>query len=170
MPLGLVAYSCAVHIGSGRQVITHRLAGDFVRSMLIRRLAVVALILLGVSAVAATGSSSKSSGSSAKSSGSHPPAADVTISKCFMTTNQFEGPAATLTILNHSSKSSNYLITVAFESSDGKTQLDTGSASVNNLAPGQTTSTDATSLKSELRSQSKFTCKVADVTRLSAVG
>jgi hypothetical protein len=69
--------------------------------------------------------------------------------------------------VNHSSKTSNYLITVAFESPDGKTQLDTGNAVVNNLASGQSATETADSLKSELNSQ-KFVCKVADVTRYAS--
>ena len=39
---------------------------------------------------------------------------------------------------NHSSKPSNYIIEVVFETPDGKTQLDTASALVNHLAAGQT--------------------------------
>ena len=142
--------------------------------LLLRRVATVAVILAGVMIVAATGSSSKSGTSKSPGvpgagSGSHPATADVTITTCAIASNQFEGPSATLQVLNHSTKASDYLITVAFDSPDGKTQLDTGNANVQNLAPGQKASTDATSLKSELRNQ-KFVCKVADVTRLSAVG
>ncbi len=93
----------------------------------------------------------------------------MTIKSCAISDNQFEGPKATLEVLNHSSKSSDYIITVAFDSPDGKTQLDTGTALVNNLAPNQQTSTDATSVKQDVRDQ-KFVCKVVDVTRTSAVG
>jgi ABC-type oligopeptide transport system substrate-binding subunit len=142
--------------------------------LLVRRIAIVVVILLGVAIVAASGSSSKSGSSTSPGvpgagNGSHPATADVTITKCAISSNQFEGPTATLQVLNHSSKSSNYIIAVAFDSPDGKTQLDTGDAGVQNLASGQKTSTDASSLKSELRNQ-KFVCKIADVTRLSAVG
>ncbi len=93
----------------------------------------------------------------------------MTITKCALSSNEFEGPSATLQVLNHSSKSSDYIITVAFDSPDGKTQLDTGDATVSNLAAGQKTSTDAPSLKAELRTK-KFVCKIANVTRTSAVG
>ena len=97
------------------------------RSQVVRRLAIVAVVLIGVAVVAASGSSSKSGsstpGSSAASTGSHPAAADVTIAKCAISSNQFEGPTATLQVLNHSSKSSDYIITIAFDSPDGKTQL-----------------------------------------------
>jgi hypothetical protein len=140
----------------------------------VRRLAIVAVVVLGIAVVAASGSSSKSGsstpGSSAASTGgSHPATADVAITKCALASNDLEGPDASLQVLNHSSKSSNYIITIAFDSPDGKTQLDTGNATVSNLAAGQKTSTDAPSLKSELRGQ-KFVCKVADVLRTSAVG
>jgi hypothetical protein len=42
-------------------------------------------------------------------------------------------------VTNHSSKASNYLITAAVESPDGKTQYDTSTLVVLRLAPGQTT-------------------------------
>jgi hypothetical protein len=42
-----------------------------------------------------------------------------------------------MTVTNHSSKPSNYLIDVAVNSADGKTQLDTATALVSNLDPGQ---------------------------------
>jgi hypothetical protein len=93
--------------------------------------------------------------------------ADVTITKCAPSSNEFLGAEATLSITNHSSKTSNYLITVAFDSPDGATQLDTGNAAVQNLAPSQTTTETASSLKSETRSQ-HFVCKVADVTRYAS--
>src|SRR4051794_51936 len=139
------------------------------RQSVLRRIGSVGAILLGVAAVAASGSSAKSSGSPGNGSAAHPATADVTISKCAMSSNEFEGPTASLAVFNHSSKPSNYIITVTFESPDGKTQLDTANATVQNLAAGQKTSTDASSLKSELRGK-KFACKVADVTRLLATG
>lgn len=47
-----------------------------------------------------------------------------------------------VTITNHSSKRSDYMITVALESADGHTQYDTADVYVQNLEPGQTTSQD----------------------------
>jgi len=44
----------------------------------------------------------------------------------------------TITVLNHSSKRSDYLIDVAVQSADAKTQYDTGTALINNVDPGQT--------------------------------
>ena len=90
--------------------------------------------------------------------------ADVTVAGC-TTDPTLNTPKATLSVVNHSSKSSNYLITVAFDAPDGS-QFDTGNASVQTLAPGQTASTDATSLKEN--PPSGITCKVTDVTRLAS--
>jgi hypothetical protein len=131
-----------------------------------RRIAIALSVVLGSAAVAASGGSS-SGGSPGEGSAQHPATADVTISKCGLPKNPYEGPRATLSITNNSSKASNYLITIAFESPDGTKQLDTGDATVDNLGPGQQTTTNADSLKSGLRHK-KFVCKVADVTRLSA--
>lgn len=142
-----------------------------------QRLLILAVIAVaGLATVASGGNSSKSTGNSNGTSGgaqsnsgnnSNPPQADVTITGCALADNQFEGPVAHLNVTNHSSKASNYIITVAFDSPDGKTQLDTGNANVQNLAPGQSSQQDAPSLKSELRTQ-QFTCKVAQVDRLAA--
>lgn len=94
------------------------------------------------------------------------PAADVAITACADSENGFLGPEATLTITNNSSKTSNYIITIAFESPDGATQIDTGSAFVNNLGPGQSTTKTASSLQTD-RGQ-EFVCRVADVSRFAA--
>ena len=133
-----------------------------------RRVPILLAVALGSFAVAAWGGSS-SGGAPGEGSGDHPAAADVAITKCAVAKNPFEGPKATLSVTNHSSKSSNYLITIAFDSPDGTRQLDTGDASVDNLGPGQQTTTTALSLKSGLRKK-KFVCKVTDVTRFSADG
>ena len=92
--------------------------------------------------------------------------ADVTITKCAPSTNGFSGPEATVSVVNHSSKTSNYIITVAFESPNGATQLDTGNAAVQNLAAGQSNRNGGI-FESELNSQ-QFVCKVADVTRYAS--
>ena len=76
----------------------------------------------------------------------NPPADDVTLGEC--------GPAegtrfmrATVEVLNHSSESSNYIITVAFESEDGGRQLTTTTAFVNGLGADQTTTAEANSFQ-----------------------
>jgi hypothetical protein len=43
-----------------------------------------------------------------------------------------------ITVVNHSSERSDYMIDVAVQSPDGKTQYDTGSAYITNVDPGQT--------------------------------
>lgn len=125
------------------------------------------MVAASVMALAASGDEKKSGNPVSGSGGDHPALADVSVTKCALPDNQFEGPEATLAVKNNSSKTSNYIITVAFESPDGAKQLDTGNANVQNLAAGQSTEVTATSLKEELRGQ-QFTCKVSDVTRLAS--
>jgi hypothetical protein len=45
-----------------------------------------------------------------------------------------------ITVVNHSSKRSDYMIEVAVQSADGKTQYDTGTTLISNVDPGQTAS------------------------------
>jgi len=73
---------------------------------------------------------------------------------------------ADLTITNHSSKASNYMVTVAFEDKAGN-QLGTGIASADHLEPGQSKPTQALST-TEAPAGAEFTCKVADITRYAA--
>lgn len=47
---------------------------------------------------------------------------------------------APVTVTNHSSKRSDYVITVALESADGKMQIDTADMLIQNLEPGQSKS------------------------------
>jgi hypothetical protein len=133
-----------------------------------RRVPILVAVALGSVAVAASGGTS-SGGSPGSGSNSHPATADVRIAKCAVSKNPFEGPKATLSVTNHSSKPSDYIITIAFNSPDGTHQLDTGDASIDNLGPGQQTTTTAVSLESGLRKK-KFVCQVADVLRTSSDG
>lgn len=91
-------------------------------------------------------------------------AEDVTITSCApdATTHYY---AAMVTITNHSSKTSNYSITIAFDSPDGATQYDTGLVAADNLGPGQSKMDSATSLKD---AAGPYTCKLADVTRYAS--
>lgn len=151
-----------------------------VRNVILGIIGLIVVIVI-ISSVASGGGSKKNDDSTAKSQGNtgtknssgsaqksvtdH--SEDVKITKCAKDpTTEF--PTATVSVTNNSSKASDYSITVAFESSDGKTQYDTGLAAVSNLAPGQSTSQDASSLKTDV--PSGFTCKVASADRLSAVG
>ena len=135
----------------------------------LRRVAAVGVLVLGVLVLVASGDTKDSKGSASSSSGSHPPEADVAVASCALSDNQFEGPQANLTVTNHSSKASNYIIEVVFETTDGGTQLDTGNATITNLAPNQTANEKAVSFKGDLRkTAAEFKCKVANVTRLAA--
>jgi hypothetical protein len=72
---------------------------------------------------------------------------------------------ATVKITNHSSDPSTYSVEVAFESKDKATQYGTGSAFVNELMNGQSTTAEANSLTEAVAG---FTCRVADVTRFAS--
>ena len=96
----------------------------------------------------------------------HPPADDVTVNDC--------GPAsgtnfmrASVDVRNHSSKASNYIITVAFESDDGDRQLTTSTAFVNGLGADQTTTAEANSFQ-EPPGGVEFTCRISQVERFAA--
>lgn len=150
--------------------------------MNLKKLGVTLVVAVGFLATAASGESETTAGDSKASEGATAApsgdssaanltgaAKDVTITSCAMSDNQFIGAEAGITVKNNSSKASNYMINIAFESADGATQLDTGYAIVNNLAPGQSAQETATSLKSETKETAgDFTCKVIDVTRYAS--
>lgn len=138
---------------------------------------VVLIALIVIIAVANSGGGSSSSSSSGSLSGSTATSgtggankssidhlSDYKITKCGIdpTTNDF---SAAVAITNTSSKPSNYLGTLAWESPDGKTQYDTSPVVANNLAPGQTTSVDGFSGKP---GQAGAICKIVDSTRLAS--
>ena len=133
-------------------------------------------LLLGVSAsfiaLAASGETSGTSESGTNdteqttqsdSGKANAPEDDVEIVGC--TSNEFGWPEAKVKITNNSSKASNYLVDIAFESKDGTVQIDTSMVAVNNLEPGQTSTEDASSLE---EASGAFVCKVTDVTRYAS--
>lgn len=129
----------------------------------------VLILLIAIGSVA-SGGGKKSGGTpagSSKSSTKNTKALqhleDVTVSKCAPDDAGFA--AAVVTVKNSSSKPSNYIVTITFESPDGKTQVGSGIAAVNNLAAGQSASESASSLKA---ASGNYVCKVADVTRYAA--
>ena len=138
----------------------------------------VALAVLGAVAVATTAtacqttttstSKPKSSAKSVTSSGSNTSAIahseDVAINKCYL--DDIGYMTADVTITNHSSKSSNYFVTIAFESLDAKTQLATGIASADSVDSGQAAKDSASSLKDGTAGQ--FKCVLKTVDRLAA--
>lgn len=109
----------------------------------IATLAFIGLIVL-MAVVAAGGSEDKdSSGDSgvASSSGNttNPPEKDVEITEC--ADGQF-GPEVKIRITNHSSKRSNYVISLNIENASG-TKVGEGFASSNNVEPGQVAEEEA---------------------------
>ena len=71
----------------------------------------------------------------------------------------------TAKVTNNSSKRSNYIISVAVESADGKTQITTTAMAVNDLEPGQTTTAKGL-VTEEIPADAKVVVK--DVTRYAS--
>jgi len=72
---------------------------------------------------------------------------------------------ARVKVTNGSSERSNYSVEVSFQSPDGATQYDVGTAYANALGAGQTIETDAVTLTDA--PDAKFECEVVDVFRFS---
>ena len=115
-------------------------------------------ILIGSGTDTKDGSTKAGEGSS-----SHPAMDDVVVSQC--NADSLGQLSMSLTVTNNSSKPSDYFINVAWETSDGSTQLDTSFGSVNHLAAGQKTTVEGLSFK---QASGAFTCKVVDVTRTAS--
>jgi hypothetical protein len=92
-------------------------------------------------------------------------AADVRLTDCLPTGSGHM--ASTIRIMNHSSKRSNYVVDVVFESADGARQLAARSLFVNDLEPGQATQQEAGTLT---RAPASFDCRVSQVQRFSDEG
>lgn len=139
--------------------------------LVIAMLSVVATALGGGGAGTTTATSDSTSTSNTagtvthSGTSNHPAAADVKIAKCGVdpTTGWLDAKVA---VLNHSSKTSNYLITVTFDSNGGSRQLDTGTAMVDNLEPNQTAIDDAGTLTKA--KPDTFVCKIASVDRMAS--
>lgn len=127
--------------------------------------AAAALTVAGCKTDNASGSSSGSKSTKASSDPfSHPEDVKVTACAADPTTGWAD---AKVVVTNHSSKSSNYVITIAFESKDGKTQIGTGAVIVQNLLPGQSSSPqDANSLQAA--PAGGYVCKISDAQRNAA--
>jgi hypothetical protein len=144
------------------------------------------VILVIIIAVAAGGGSKKNDNSAGGATSTGPSAApssaasksaapkasklpdhaeDVAITGCVAdaTTGYLQ---ASVTVKNNSSKTSNYAITIAFESKDKTKQLDTGLVAVNDLASGQ--SSDQTAIGLSPAPAGGYTCKLADITRYAS--
>ena len=87
---------------------------------------------------------------------------DASVASC--TTEAATGfMTATVAITNHGSDQASYLVDVAFESTDGTQQFDSGVATAEDLAAGQSTRVEAGSLKAP---KGHFACKITSVTRI----
>jgi hypothetical protein len=75
---------------------------------------------------------------------------------------------ADVPVTNRSSKRSNYIVSLAFETPDGA-QLATSVALVNALEPGQSTTATANALR-QAPADGQFSCRVIEVERFSDVG
>ena len=146
-----------------------------------RKALIISIAMIASVAAVASGSSDSSSGGSKKSSdttaagsskdsgasnaGDANEVKEVKINSC--TKDPDLGYAqANITTANGSSKASDYLIEITFESKDGKTQIGTGNAIVSNLAPGQSKTEDVSSLETP---STEFTCKVSKVDRIESL-
>jgi hypothetical protein len=92
-------------------------------------------------------------------------AADVELADCLPTGAGHM--ASTVRITNHSSKRSNYVVDVVFESADGSRQLAARSVFVNDLEPGQATQQAAGTVTP---APASFDCRVSQVQRFSDEG
>ncbi len=105
--------------------------------------------------------------SSPKAAGAIAHSEDIAISTC--AADELGYANSKVVITNHSSKPSNYIVTIAMDTPDGKTQIGTGNAVVNNLAPGQASAAqDANTLMKA--PAGGYVCKLASVTRYSSNG
>lgn len=137
------------------------------RHWLLSSIAVVIVII--IIAVAASGGSSNSNNNTAGGNNNETGgkvlqhSEDIKITKCAKSGGVLGGDYdAKVKITNHSSKPSDYVVTIAFESTNGKKQLATGDAIVDSLQPGQSSTQDADGLKS---AKVAFKCVLSDAQR-----
>lgn len=142
----------------------------------LKKLAITAVLIVGIGGSIASGSSSTGSGSGSdtgkgdsatsneKEVGASDEVDDVKLTKCF-TDDMLGYPKATIKVTNNSSKASDYLIEVTFESKDGKTQFGTGNTIISNLKPGQTKTEDVMGLD---KGKGKMVCSVSSVDRMAS--
>lgn len=135
--------------------------------MPVRAIAVAVMIAAGLAALIASGSSKPggSGGGHHKTSAAAPhggsAAKDVAIVSCTTSNGQ---PAAKVRIVNHSSKTSNYIVTVAFDSSDGNVHYRSTVSSTSDVGSGETVIRNTAVSKSSSNSGT-FSCKVDSVER-----
>jgi hypothetical protein len=118
--------------------------------------------------VSSSSSSSKASGGGALTSSgnmSHPPQDDVKITSCSVDST-LNFPSAKLTITNHSSQPSSYMIQIEFVNSSGARVSD-GYAAENTVRPGQTVYATAQGTD---QVQGQVVCKAVSVDRIASAG
>jgi hypothetical protein len=121
----------------------------------------------GSSNLSDTSDTSKDDAVSNSTNEEHPPARDVKVAKCEVDNSyDLNMATASLKVTNHSSKTSDYVITVEFVSGDG-TRVGESAAILNALRPSQSAKTDATG---ESGGERHLTCKVTQVERFSSTG
>jgi hypothetical protein len=94
----------------------------------------------------------------------HPPAADVKLRSCKV--DEYGLVRARLAVTNHSSKASDYVISVEVLDGSG-TRVGEAGAFVTALRPGKSARTDAAG---DAGGEDSITCKVTQVERLSSEG
>ncbi|MER6982108.1 hypothetical protein [Streptomyces carpinensis] len=131
-------------------------------------IAVVAAALTGCTSTATSTGDSKDSGSTAKADSKpakeHSPEDDVKITAC--SKDEFGNwPQAKLSVTNHSSKTSDYIVSVEFLDASGTRKAE-GTGMVNKLAHGQTAEETA---GGTAEVSGKVTCRITDVTRTASL-
>jgi len=93
-------------------------------------------------------------------------AKDASIASCGLSPNELSGAEASVTVINTSAKTSNYVVTVNFVSQlDGK-RIDVGTATISSVQPGASGTAKATSFNNAIRTSGTFDCQVGNVLRL----
>lgn len=110
--------------------------------------------------VSGSGTNADSPKSDLSANTENPPAADVKITSCAK--GDF-GPEVKVRVTNHSSKESDYIITIGFEDASG-TKVGDGIATVDNVNPDQSAVTDVLATASGDWSK----CKVEEVERFAS--
>jgi hypothetical protein len=131
------------------------------------------IVLIVIISIAASAGSKKNTNSSSNNgvgtnslNSSHPPQKDVTVSSCTFDST-INGLTAKLQIINHSSKTSNYIVDVVFNDSKG-VQIGSTSGVDNNVAAGQTAVTQAVDVASQPPAGGVVNCVIKNVNRFAS--
>ena len=136
-----------------------------------RMLASLAIIVVALFAVAASSSDKdeanddSSGASNGSGAGEGDEVDDVAVDSCQPDSAVPSILKAGLTVTNNSSKLSNYLITISFETPDGTVKYGSGNAAVQTLGTGQTTTVEAIGSGNV---SGELVCKVTEVERFAA--